>query len=293
MFKRFAEEMKAILKSEENCVLILMGIRQYTFRECKEYCPQRVIDVGIMESAAVGIAAGMASKGIIPFLHTWTPFLVERAYEQLKLDFGCQNLGGNFIGAGASHDLTTYGDSHYCPSDVPILKQIRNMQIVVPGTSDEFATLFREAYNNGCPTYYRLSENENDKSNRVIFGKANVLKKGERATIVVVGPMLNYILPVVDGYDVTVIYYTTIVPFDGEILRENISGNRVMIVEPYNKGAILNEVVEALSGYHLKIEMIGLEAGSICKLGEYSDNISDWGFDKNAVREKIEKLLEK
>lgn len=292
MFQRFAKEMKAILKEEENSILILMGIRQYTFKESKESCPQRVIDIGIMEPAAVGMAAGMAAKGLNPFLHTWSPFLIERAYEQLKLDFGCQNLGGNFIGAGASYDLTAYGDSHYCPSDVPILKQIKNMQIVVPGTADEFAVLFRAAHNNGCPTYYRLSESVNDKSNTVEFGKASVLKKGECATIIVVGPMLNYILSIADDYDVTVLYYTTIVPFDRETLRENISGNRVMIVEPYNKGAILSEVAEALSGYHLKIEMIGFETNSVCNLGEYSENISDWGFDMTAVRLKLEKLLE-
>lgn len=292
MFKRFAEEMKTILKENEESILILMGIARYTFKESKAYYSQRVIDVGIMEPAAVGIAAGMAAKGLIPFLYTWAPFLIERAYEQLKLDFGCQELGGNFIGNGASYDLTSYGNSHYCPSDVPILKQIKNMQIVVPGTADEFAVLFKEAYNNGCPTYYRLSENMNDESNRVEFGKANIIKKGECATIIVVGPMLNYILPIMQEYDVTIIYYTTIVPFDKETLQKNISGNRIMIVEPYHKGAILDEIIEALSGYHLKIEMIGFDINSVCNLGGYSENVSDWGFDQNTIKKKLEKLLE-
>lgn len=292
MFKRFAEEMKTILKENEESILILMGIAKYTFKESKAYYSQRVIDVGIMEPAAVGIAAGMASKGLIPFLYTWAPFLIERAYEQLKLDFGCQELGGNFIGNGASYDLTSYGNSHYCPSDVPILKQIKNMQIVVPGTADEFAVLFKEAYNNGRPTYYRLSENMNDESNRVEFGKANIIKKGERATIIVVGPMLNYILPVMKEYDVTIIYYTTIVPFDKTTLQKNISGNRIMIVEPYHKGAILDEIIDALSEHYLKIEMVGFDINSVCNLGEYFENVSDWGFDQNTVKRKLEKLLE-
>lgn len=292
MIQSFAEEMKAILKEDENSILILMGIGRYIFKESKEDSPERVMDIGIMEPAAMGIAAGMAAKGLIPFLYTWAPFLIERAYEQLKLDFGCQNLGGNFIGAGASYDLAAFGDSHYCPSDVPILKQIRNMQIVVPGTADEFAALFRAAYNNGCPTYYRLSDRVNDKSNAVEFGKAAVLRKGARATIIAAGPMLHDILPIAESYDVTVLYYTTIAPFDRETLRENIVGNRVMIVEPYNKGVILEEVVEALPGYPLKIETIGFETNSVCNLGEYSENISDWGFDKDTVKLKLERLLE-
>lgn len=188
--------------------------------------------------------------------------------------------------------MTSYGDSHYCPSDVPILKQIKNMQIVVPGTADEFEVLFKSAYNNGSPTYYRLSENMNEKNNEVEFGKASIIKKGKRATIIVVGPMLNYILPVTDEYDVTIIYYTTIVPFDKETLQKNITGNRIMIVEPYHKGAILDEVIEALSGYHLKIDMVGFDVNGVCNLGEYFENISDWGFDQNTIERKLKRLLE-
>lgn len=292
MLNRFAEELKDIIKNDEKSVLILMGIGRYMFKECMEDTPKRAFDIGIMESMAVGMAAGMAAKGMIPFLYTWAPFLVERAYEQLKLDFGCQNLGGNFVGAGASYDLTAYGDSHYCPSDVPILKQIKNMQIVVPGTANEFAALFRAAYNNGCPTYYRLSENLNHKSYIADFGKASVLRKGTQAVILAIGPMLDYILPVANEYDVTILYYTTVVPFDRETLRKHICGNRLMIAEPYHKGALLDEVVEALSGYPLKIELIGFEINSVCSLGEYSENISDWGFDQITVKRKLEKLLE-
>lgn len=291
MIGRFADELNKIIRSDENSVLILMGLGRFMFRESMEYCPQRVIDVGIMEPAAVGIAAGMSAMGMIPFLYTWSPFLVERAYEQLKLDFGDQNLGGNFIGAGASYDLTAFGDSHYCPGDVPILKQIRNMQIVVPGTAEEFAVLFREAYDNCCPTYYRMTSQTNGKSLIVNFGKANVVKTGSAATVIVVGPMLDYIFPVVESYDVTVLYYTTIMPFDRETLRNTVSGNRIMICEPYNKGGVLEDVLEALPDYPLKIEMIGFEKDSICNLGKYSENISDWRWDSNTVRRKMDRLL--
>lgn len=292
MINRFAKELNEILKIDEKSVLILMGIGRFMFRESMENCPQRTFDIGVMEPMAVGMAAGMAAKGMIPFLYTWSPFLVERAYEQLKLDFGSQKLGGNFIGAGASYDLSAFGESHYCPADVPILKQIKNMQIVVPGTENEFATLFRAAYDNHYPTYYRLTAQTNDTSHEVVFGKANVLKKGDKATIIVVGPMLDYIYPIADQYDVTILYYTTVVPFDEETLKNNIAGNKVMICEPYNKGAILSDVLEALPGYRIQFEMLGFEKESKCGLGKYSENVLDWGWDQDTVKTKIEKLLE-
>lgn len=292
MMNRFAKELNDIIKKDEKSVLILMGIGRYIFKECMEYAPERAFDVGVMEQAAVGMAAGMAAKGMTPFLYTWAPFLIERAYEQLKLDFGSQSLSGNFIGAGASYDLAGFGDSHYCPADVPILMQIRNMQIVVPGTADEFAALFQEAYNNHSPTYYRLSNYVNDKSYAVHFGRANVLRKGSRATLIVVGPMLNYVLPAADRYDVTVIYYTTAAPFDSETLKKNMSGDRIMIFEPYSKGAILKNVIESLPGCRLKIELVGYDSESPCRLGEYSDHIVDWGWDEDTIRMKLEKLLD-
>lgn len=292
MINRFAETLKNILKSDEKSVLILMGIGRYMFKECMEYCPQRCFDIGVMESTAVGMAAGLSAMGLIPFLYTWSPFLVERSYEQLKLDFGSQKLRGNFIGAGASYDLTAFGDSHYCPADVPILKQIKNMQIVAPGTADEFEILFNEAYNNDSPTYYRLSNQSNQKSYSVAFGKAHIIQKGSKCTVLVIGPMLNYIIPFIHEYDMTILYYTTIVPFDGETLKNNVAGNRILILEPYNKGAVLGDVLEALSGNFVKIEMIGNEKDARCNLGGFTENYKNWGWDQNTIRMKLEKLME-
>jgi len=151
----------------------------------------------------VSVAAGIAMEGFIPIVHSITPFLVERPFEQIKDDFCYQQLGGNFISTGASYDYSTEGMTHHGPGDVQLLRSLPGMQIVVPGTPGEFDSLFRESYANGSPTYYRLAVKSNPVEYPVRFGELAVVKQGKQATVIAVGPMLASVLPAVEDMDMT------------------------------------------------------------------------------------------
>src|SRR5260370_511485 len=112
--------------------------------------PDRAVNVGIMEQTMVSVAAGIAVEGFIPVVHSIAPFLAERPFEQLKDDFCYQRLGGNFISIGGSYDYSTEGMTHHGPGDVPILRNLPGIRIVMPGTPAEFDPLFREAYASGA-----------------------------------------------------------------------------------------------------------------------------------------------
>src|SRR6185369_13342520 len=120
--------------------------------------------------------------------------------------------------------------------DVQILRSLPGMQIVVPGTAREFDALFRESYANGSPTYFRTSLSVNPEDIAVRFGKAEVVRTGTQATVVAVGPALAPTLAATEGLDVTVLYYTTPVPFDGEALRAARPHGRIVLVEPFYAG---------------------------------------------------------
>lgn len=292
MVKQFVNDVSDLIERDPKTVLVLSGIRQFSFRNVMEKYPQRAFDIGIMEDSAVSVAAGISASGMIPFLHTWAPFLIERAYEQLKLDFGTQSLQGNFISAGASYDLTDFGESHYCPADVPILKQISHMEIVIPGTAREFGRLLTESYNDGKPTYYRLSDQVNERSYEVEFGKAAIIRRGTQGTVIAVGPMLDIILSAAEDLDVTILYYTTVEPFDVETLKENLSGDKILICEPYNKGAFLPDIIQGLPGEKIKIEFIGFDKADECKLGSFNENKSGWGLNHKTIRKRLQSFLE-
>jgi transketolase C-terminal domain/subunit len=116
-------------------------------------------------------ASFIAMEGFIPAVHSITPFLAERPFEQIKDDFCYQQLGGNFISTGASYDCSEEGMTHHGPGDVQILHSLPGMQIIVPGSANEFDALFREAYANGFPTYYRLTVKSNPVDYPVHFGE--------------------------------------------------------------------------------------------------------------------------
>ena len=145
---QFVKTIESLIETDQQVVLLLGDIGVFGFRNSLREKPNRVYNIGILEQATVGVAAGLAKAGLIPIIHTIAPFLVERCFEQLKIDFGYQQLGGNFISVGASYDYSALGCTHHCPGDVGILKKIPNMEIIVPGTSQEFDQLFKEVYNN-------------------------------------------------------------------------------------------------------------------------------------------------
>ena len=187
MRKQFVKTVEKILDENNKSILLLGDIGVFGFRNSLKNYPDRAYNIGILEQSTISLAAGLSKTDLIPIVHTIAPFMVERAYEQLKVDFGYQNLNGNFVSIGSSYDYASLGPTHHCPGDVPILLQIPNMQIIIPGNSKEFDILFNQSYDNCSPTYFRLSEYENLYEVDITFGKANLIKNGKKATIICFG----------------------------------------------------------------------------------------------------------
>ena len=191
MRERMATVVSDLIETDPRAALVLADIGAAQFREVLKRFPERAINLGIMEQTMVSVAAGYALEGFHPIVHSITPFVVERPYEQIKLDFCYQGLGGTLISIGASYDYGTDGMTHQGPGDVPILKTLPGMQVCVPGTADEFEALFRQTHGGGAPTYLRTSVQQNGASREVRFGKLHLEREGRAGLVVAVGPMLD------------------------------------------------------------------------------------------------------
>ncbi len=291
MRKQFVKTVEAFLESDKRLVLLLGDIGVFGFRRASELYPERVYNIGILEQATVSLAAGLALDGLIPVVHTIAPFLIERSLEQLKIDFCYQNLGGNFISVGASYDYAALGCTHHCPGDVGILINLPGMEIVLPGTAEEFNLLFRQAYSNGKPTYYRLSERKNTNGYDVEFGKAIVVKKGKYATVVAVGPALKPVLEATDDLDVTILYYTTVIPFDGDTLKEHNVSSKIILCEPYYQGVLLTYIINVLWPKPVLIDCIGVPHRFLTDYGHAEEHDEFIGLNAGNIRGRIIRIM--
>lgn len=292
MRKQFVTTVEDKLARDPNVVLLLGDIGVFGFQKAFGAHPDRVYNIGILEQSTVGVASGLAKVGLVPVVHTIAPFLVERSFEQLKIDFGYQQLGGNFVSVGASYDYASLGCTHHCPGDVGILMNIPGMEIAVPGTAQEFDALFSQSYANGRPTYYRLSEHENQASQAVAFGRINVLREGTRATVLAVGPVLDKVLGAAADLDVTVLYCTTASPFDAATLCSHLGkAARILVVEPFYTGTMAQSILQAVGHKAVQLESVGVRRQFLTHYGPASRHDETNGLMPENIRARLRGMM--
>ncbi len=291
MRKQFVRTTEDLLARDNRLVVLLGDISVFGFRNAFQQFPERIYNIGICEQAMTSMAAGIAKEGLVPVVHSIAPFVVERCFEQIKVDFCYQRLGGNIVSVGGSYDYAALGCTHHCPGDVPVLRALPEMEIVLPGTASEFDTLFRAAYANGHPTYFRLSERNNPQSFDVEFARAKVLKQGRLATVVVVGPALTPTLEATQHLDVTVLYYTTVAPFDAETLRQNCASRKIALIEPYYEGVLIRDIVAALAPAPVRIESIGVPHRFLTDYGHQEQHDAAIGLTPASIQQRIHHLI--
>ena len=206
--------------------------------------------------------------------------------EQLKIDFGYQNLNGNFISVGASYDYAALGPTHHCPGDVMLLQSIPNMEVIIPGNAIELDMLIKNNYNNGHPTYYRISETQHTQKIVTSLNKALIIRQGKDATLICYGDMLDFVLEATKDLDITVLYYTTIVPFDALTLNQNLN-ERVILIEQFYEGSTNYLINKALSGQKYSLFNIGLKHEFLDKGGTKKEMEKYVGLDSDSLRKKI------
>lgn len=281
-----------MIRDNRDTILLLIDIGAYGFRDFMEQYPEQVKNIGIFEPGITGIAAGMSLAGIVPTIYGISPFLVQRALEQLKLDFVYQKTGGNFITTGASYDFSTLGYSHYCPEDVRTLKTLPGMEILVPGTPRQFAALFRTCCMNGRPSYFRMTDHCNQCDPDIAFGKAAVLKHGKKAVVAVFAEMLDITLEACRDLDVTVLYYTTAEPFDYEALRNSVVNRKVFVSHPFYEGTFDADVMRAAQGMCIQTGGIGVPLEVLRSYGTKQEKDRHLGFTAAHIRKKILEFVE-
>ena len=229
------------------------------------------LNLGISESNMLGIAAGMASCGKIPFAYTIGAFLAYRSFEFIRNDICIQNQNVKIVGTGAGEAYSALGPTHHLTEDLGGLRALPNLIILCPASPREVKKATYAAYEYEGPVYLRLGTNKeaeiykDDYSFEV--GKGVVIKEGMDVALIGSGSILKDILEVADrlqleGIQARVINMHTVKPIDKEIILKAVQEiGRVVVIEDHNiiggLGSAVAEVV-AESGIGTVFRRLGL-----------------------------------
>ena len=194
--------------------------------------PERTIDVGVAEANMIGVAAGLAAMGKIPFTHTFTPFASRRCCDQVTLSVAYARMNVKMVGSDPGICAELNGGTHMSFEDMAIMRNIPGMVVCEPVDSVQLRKLFGQIVDHEGPVYMRLFRKAPwkvfDESAEFTLGKACTLKKGRDATVFATGIMVKEALDADEtlageGVDVEVVNIHTLKPLDTQAVLESVA----------------------------------------------------------------------
>lgn len=293
--------MSLIGRKNKKLVVMVGDISHGILKPFAKKCKNQYYNMGICEPSIMSMASGLSISGMIPVVHTIAPFVIERAYEQIKLDFGYQKLGINIITVGGSFDYSKLGCSHHCYTDVSLMSHFKNCKIFIPGSENEFKKLFIENYKKKQINYFRLPDNNHRvkiEYNKIQTGKGIVINKGKSITVAVTGYLLKHvidILPKLKKYNINpeVLYFNTLKPFDKNIIRRSLKKTKKLItIEELSAHDGLHNLC-LRSCFDLNVKKIKQLAVKdfIHEYGSFEDLCKTSKLDRDSIFREIIKLI--
>ncbi len=298
IFSRIITELS---ESDPRLVTIVGDISHGIFKDLRSSQPSKYFNIGICEPGMLGIASGLSAKGLIPVVHTIAPFLIERSFEQIKLDFGYQKLGVNLVSVGGAFDYSKLGCTHHSYSDYALLSQLDSCNIFFPGSDNEFETLFRENYTNGAINYFRLTEFPHQieiNPDEIKTGKSIRIIDGRDVTLVAVGSSLKQAIDSMEflntkDISVDLIYLHTLKPLDTTMILDSlVETKRLVVVSQTNRrGGISQEILSRIPR-SLPFIFESLEINDFLRgYGTYDFLLQESGLGAEQISSKILALL--
>ena len=302
MRKEFARLMFEVGGNDNRLVILVGDIGVFGLREFWKKYPERFYNIGVCEQSIMSIASGMALAGLIPVVHSIAPFITERCFEQIKDDFCYQGVGGNIISVGSAFDYAGLGCTHHTYSDIAILRSLPNTEILYPASPKEFELLFKQNYNNGKLTYFRLPEKKHAlalEDSQINFGKGILVKQGEDISIIVTGPQVDNAVKAskilkTKNIDAEIIYIHTIKPIDEElIINSALKTKRILTIEEASIRGGLGDETSRVVGHLRGVSLYRMGIGNsfITYYGTYDEICEKLGLDSAGISNKIEEIM--
>lgn len=268
----------------------------------KKAFPERFIDCGIAECNMMGVAAGLATTGLVPFASSFAMFAAGRAFEQVRNSIGYPHLN---VKIGATHAGISVGEdgaTHQCNEDIALMRTIPGMVVISPADDVEAKAAVKAAYEHQGPVYLRFGRLAvpviNDRPDyKFEIGKGVVLREGKDLTIIATGLPVSNCLEAAeklaaDGIDAKVINIHTIKPLDEDLVvaAAKETGKVVTVEEHSVIGGLGSAVCDVLAEKApTKVMKIGIN-DTFGESGPAAELLKKYGLDTDSIYEKIKEF---
>ncbi len=302
----FGEAVSKLADTNPNVVVLDADLAEATKTGIfKKNHADRFIDCGIAECNMIGIAAGLATCGKIPFAASFAMFAAGRAFEQVRNSVGYPHLNVKIIGSHAGISVGEDGASHQCCEDIALMRTIPGMVVLNPCDHYEMQAAIQAAAEYQGPVYVRLGRLavesvNNDDDYRFEIGKGITLKEGSDITVIATGLMVQEALKAAavlaeENISVRVINIHTIKPLDTDlVLKAAKETGCILTVEEHNIIGGLGEAVAACLAENHPISMarIGVR-DTFGHSGPAKDLLKEFGLSAEKIEEKVREMLAK
>ena len=223
----FFKRLEDVAARNKDIYLLTGDLGFKLFDDFRTRYPDRFIDIGVAESNMAGIAAGLSLSGKNVYCYSIIPFLVMRAYEQIRIDIAYNDLNVKLVGVGAGFSYGMEGFTHFGIEDLSLMRSMPNMNVVVPACIEDAVQLADISSDFPHPLYIRLENTPGHiytRKQRLKIGKGLILNKGNDIAIFAIGGMVYQAKQTAEllereGFSITLINMHTLKPLDKPLIE--------------------------------------------------------------------------
>ena len=301
----YCQELHELMKEDERIFALTADIGFRNFDQIIADFPERFVNVGVAEADMMGIAAGLALTGKIPFTFTIAPFVTMRCLEQIRVDLCYQKLPVKIIGAGGGFVYGPQGVTHHAIEEVGILRTLPEMTVICPADPEETKRAVRATMELDGPAYIRIGRNREPSvyadKHEFKIGKAIEMRKGRDITIFAYGLVVYNALKAAQvlsntGIETQIINMHTIKPLDKAVILQCAKDKRAIItVEEHNiiggLGSAVAEVLAEENFHSVTFKRLGLK-DTFCRLhAEHADLQNEYGLDAEGIIKEVRSII--
>lgn len=297
-----------LAKQDERVVFIGSDLGAGTLDAFRDEMPDRFFMEGVSEANIIGMAAGLAMDGFIPYVNTIATFLTRRCFEQVAMDLCLHNLPVRLIANGGGLVYAPLGPTHLAIEDIAIMRALPRMTVVVPADKDEMARFIPQTLDLPGPVYIRLAKGGDpivsDERKGFAVGKAILMREPGRVLLVSTGVMTNRALTAAEHLDESglgcgVLHMHTVKPLDDEALLDLASQVAAIVtIEEHTLVGGLGSAVRDLLCDRLvaaapPVLRLGIPDTFPDKYGTQDDLLAYYGLQPDALAHSIREFAAK